>query len=341
MKRGFGSDNHAPIHPRLLEALVQANSGHAPSYGTDEESERCRRLFRDHFGPTAESFLVFNGSAANMLALRALMKPGQAVFCSENAHIHVDECAGPEFFTAGKVIPVPARNGKIGVEALNRLYIRKGDQHYPQARVLSLSQPTEYGTLYTIDELQTLIAWAKERGLFVHLDGARLPLAAAALGVSFKALTTDLGVDVVSFGGAKSGLLLGEAVVFLTPGLSKDFQYLRKQAGQLPSKTRFLAAQFNAFLENDLWRDIADQARANAKLLGELVRGIPGVDVTTPVESNAVFAKIPKAWVAKLREKHFFYVWDENTFECRWMTSWDTTREDVESFAASLKELSR
>lgn len=339
--RGFGSDNHATVHPQIMAAIHEANRDHAPSYGTDLWTQKANEVFKKHFGSKTQVFYVFNGSAANMLALRALTLPGQAVLCSDMAHIHLDEAGGPEFFIQGKIRTLPSTHGKISVADLAGARIRSGDTHYAQNRVLSLTQTTELGTVYSIAELKELITEAKSQGLFVHIDGARLGVAARYLGVEFADFTTELGVDVVSFGGTKNGLMGGEAVLFLNPSLANHFAALRKQSGQLPSKTRFIAAQFLAYFENDLWKDIADRSLMSAKALAEGVGNIPGVEITRPRQGNVVFAKIPKKWVKPLREKHFFYIWDERTWECRWMTSWDLEGQDVQTFVTAIKEVSR
>ena len=340
MKRGFGSDNHSGVHPELLKALLQANEGHAPSYGTDDWSARAERAFQKHFGPKAQSFFVFNGTAANVLSLRAMMRPYHSVFCSDLSHLHVDECAAPEFFSGGKLWVIPSQKGKLHLSDLKEHLIRRGDQHFAQAKILSLTQPTELGTVYQIEEIKGFCEWAHSHKIYVHIDGARLSNACVTLGKTLQELTTDLGVDVVSFGGTKNGFLMGEAVVFLNPELSQDFQYIRKQSAQLPSKTRFISAQFCAYLEGTLWREIAEHSLAMANLLYKSVKDIPGVQVTQEVQSNAVFAKIPQPWISSLKKERFFYVWDEKTFECRWMTSWDTQKEEIESFTDKLKELS-
>ncbi|MNK01170.1 Low specificity L-threonine aldolase [compost metagenome] len=341
MKRGFGSDNHSGVHPLILESMAQANIDHAPSYGTDDWTEKAVEEFRKHFGSQSQVFFVFNGTAANVTALKALTKPWQSVLCSDVSHINVDECGAPEMMGGFKLIPVPSRNGKISVAELEKVFIRRGDQHFSQAQTLSITQPTELGTTYSLDELKTLISWAKKNRLFVHIDGARLANAAIHLRTSFREFTTDLGVDVVSFGGTKNGLMMGEAVIFLNKDLAHDFKYLRKQAAQLPSKSRFIAAQFSRYFSQDLWKQIAEHSQQMAQLLYEEVHAIPGVEVRERPQSNAVFAKIPQPWVKILREKFFFYVWDEATFECRWMTSWDTQKEDILEFSKLLKELSR
>lgn len=341
MKRGFGSDNHAGIHPRILESLLTANTEHAPAYGTDEWTEAAVGEFKKQFGPDAQVFFVFNGTAANVTALRALAKPHQSVFCSDVAHIHVDECGAPEYMAGCKLLPLPSVNGKLQIETLEKAFIRRGDQHYSQTQVLSLTQPTELGTTYSVQELKDLIQWAKARKLYVHIDGARLSNAAFFLKKNFKEITTDLGVDIVSFGGTKNGLMMGEAVVILNKELAADFKYIRKQSAQLPSKTRFIACQFEAYFKNNLWQDIAGHSYEMALYLYESCKNIPGVRVREIPQSNAVFATIPSHWVKKLREHYFFYVWDETTFECRWMTSWDTQKQDIDGFVQLLKELSQ
>jgi threonine aldolase len=341
MKRGFGSDNHSGVHPRILAALAEANVEHAPSYGTDAWTEQAQKVFQEHFGPQAQVFFVFNGTAANVLSLKASAKTFQSCYCADLSHIYVDECGAPEIMAGVKLIPLPSVNGKIQLADLKKAHVRRGDQHCTQGQVVSLTQPTEIGTCYSLEEMKEIITWAKSEKMSVHIDGARLANAAVSLQKTFKEFTTDLGVDLVSFGGTKNGLLMGEAVIFLNPALAQDFKYYRKQMAQLPSKTRFLAAQFLEYFKNNLWFDIATHACEMAAQLQRRVADIPGVQVTQPRQSNAVFAIIPPAWVKPLREKYFFYVWDEHSFECRWMTSWDTQISDIEGFAQSLKELPR
>ena len=338
--RSFGSDNHAGAHPKILAALTGVNADHAPAYGTDEWSARASKAFQTLFGTKTESFFVFNGTAANVLALRACLKPYESVLCAEASHLNVDECGAPEFFTGAKLRALPHDQGLLSLETLQAALIRRGDQHYSQARVISLTQPTEYGTCYSLKQIRDICAWAQREGLFVHVDGARLANAVVSLKTTFKEMLTDAGVDVVSFGGTKNGLVFGEAVVFLNPTLAEGFQYLRKQSAQLPSKTRFVAAQFLTYLDNDLWRDIAEHALARARELREGLAGLRGVEITRPTESNAVFAKLPQPWIKPLRDHYFFYVWDEKTFECRLMTSWDTSADDVRGLIRHIKELS-
>jgi len=333
--KGFGSDNHSGVHPALMNSLQSCNQGHMPSYGTDPLSEKAIAHFRSQFGPQAEVFFVFNGTACNVLALQFLMKRHESVLCSINSHLHQDECAAPEFF-AGKLRTIEAHQGKMNLEDLKAALIRKGDQHFSQVRVVSLTQPTELGTCYSLSEIKAIVDWAHTQNLFVHMDGARITNALVHLNCSFKEMTTDLGVDVVSFGGTKNGLMMGEAIVVLNPALAaqakQDLKYIRKQAAQLPSKTRFIAAQFAAYFENDLYLQIAKHSTTMAERLYQGLRKIKKITITSDRQSNAVFVVFPKEWIKKLRERFFFYVWDEKTFECRLMTSWDTTSNEVDEF---------
>lgn len=337
--KGFGSDNHSGVHPAFLEAIARVNVEHVAAYGVDDFSKKAEAAIQKMFGGNARSLFVFNGTGANVIALRAMMTPWQSCLCSDVAHINVDEGGAPERL-AGKLLALPTTDGKLKLEQLKQALIRRGDQHYSQIKVVSLTQPTELGTCYTVEEIAEITKWAHAEGLLVHVDGSRLSNAVNFLKTTFAEMLTRTGVDVVSFGGTKNGMLFGEAVVVLNPTLAEQLPYIRKQCMQLPSKTRFLGAQFERYLETGLWREIAQHSHAMALLLRREAAAIPGVTVTQATESNAVFARIPQSWVKQLREKHFFYVWDEKTFECRWMTSWDTTEKDVLEFAASLRHLS-
>lgn len=339
MKRGFGSDNHSGVHPELMQALIEANRGHAPSYGTDVWSEKAEQKFKEHFGPDTQVFYVFNGTAANALALRALAQSFESVLCSDVSHINVDECGAPELFFGGKLISVKSTEGKITPEGLKPHLIRGGDQHFSQPRVLSLTQPTELGTVYSLEELKALCDFAKTHRLLIHIDGTRISNASHWLKAPFKEFTTDLGVDVVSFGGTKNGLMFGEALLFLQKGAVKSFKFIRKQAAQLPSKSRFLAASFDRYLTNSLFQEISSHECKMAEHLCQELLKIPQIKVTQPRQSNAVFAIIPKTWIKILRQDFFFYVWDEATFECRLMTSWDTQVEDINDFIAKIRSL--
>lgn len=350
--RGFGSDNHAPIHPKILASLSEVNSGHYPSYGNDPWTEAVQECFQKHFGPHTESSFVFNGTAANTLILKAGLQSYQACFCSDISHLYWDECGAPEFIAGTKLIPLPSYNGKIRPESLDEYWIRRGDQHYSQVQMISITQPTEVGTVYTVEELKVIIAWAKSHQLLVHMDGARLANAAVSLNLPFIEFTTHLGVDMVSFGGSKNGFMLGEAVLFLNPNaynktaapiapLSKNFKFIRKQCLQLPSKSRFIAAQFLAYFKDDLWREIATHSCLYAKKLeAEILNQEHKLKIVYPVQSNAVFVQIPKKLFKPLRDKYFFYVWNEHDFTCRMMISWDTQEEEILGFSNLFRDLS-
>lgn len=340
MKRGFGSDNHSGVHPEILKAITEANTLHAPSYGTDEWSDRAVAFFKKEFGAKAEAYFVFNGTAANVLSLRAMVAPYQSVLCSDVSHVNVDECGAPEFFSGAKLITLPSKLGKISLAELKGALIRRGDQHFSQPKVITLTQPTELGAVYSLQEVREIVDWAHSEKMWVHVDGSRLSNAALHLGVGFKELTTDLGVDVVSFGGTKNGLMMGEAVIFLNPALNDNFKYIRKQSAQLPSKTRFIAAQFERYFTDGLWKKIAQNSCDMAEKLHQGLKEFSQLEITSIRQSNAVFVKIPKDWVKVLRESYFFYVWDEKTFECRLMTSWDTTEDDIQGFVELIRQLS-
>jgi threonine aldolase len=335
--RGFASDNAAGAHPAVLDAIAAANQGHAFGYGHDNWTRAVEDRFRERFGPDAQTFLVWGGTAANVLSLRAACRPWEAVICADSAHMNVDEAGAPEAISGTKLLTVPAVDGKLTLELVETVIVRVGDEHAVQPRVLSISQTTELGTRYEVGEIAALADFAHAHGLLMHVDGARLSNAAAALEVPLRALTTDAGVDLLSFGGTKNGLLGAEAVVFLTPELADGFQYLRKQSMQLASKMRFLAAQFEALLKDDLWLELASHANAMALRLGEAVGKLPQVEITRPVQANAVFAIVPRAAIAELQRQFPFYVWDERRDEVRWMCAWDTTEDDVAALAGALK----
>ena len=337
MRRGFGSDNHAGVHPDVLAALTAANEGHAPSYGHDELTERVEGRFREQFGADARPFLVFNGTGANVVTLRALCRPWEGVICAATAHLEVDECGAPEAMGGVKLLTVDTPDGKLRPEDVAARAQRVGDEHAVQAKVVSISNSTEMGTVYTAEEVAAIADAAHNRGLLLHVDGARLANAAAALDVSLAALTTDCDVDAVSFGGTKTGLVVGDAVVMLRPELAENMLYLRKQSMQLASKMRFLSAQFEALLDGELWRELAGHANAMARRLADALRDVPGVEITQEPQANAVFAVIDRDAAARLREDWFFYDWDEAAGEVRWMCAWDTTSEDVDEFAAAVR----
>jgi threonine aldolase len=336
-RRGFASDNSSTIHPEVLAAIDRANQGHVYGYGRDPLSEALQQLFKREFGEQARVFPVWGGTAANVLSLRAACRPWEAAICAPSAHLNVDECGAPEAIAGVKLLTGPAEHGKLTPQSVEAMIERVGDEHAVQPRVVSISQCTELGTVYEVDEVKALSELAHAKGLMLHVDGARLSNAAAALGVSLRALTADVGVDLLSFGGTKNGLLGAEAVVFLDPALADGFEYLRKQSLQLASKMRFLSAQLGALLTDELWLRCAAHANAMAALLAEQVRDVPGVTITRPVQTNVVFARLMRAATLELQRRYDFYVWDERIDEVRWMCSWDTTEEDVEEFASAVQ----
>ncbi|MBO4403636.1 MAG: low specificity L-threonine aldolase [Bacteroidales bacterium] len=336
MKRGFGSDNHAGISPEVLEAIAQANNGHALAYGEDSFSGQTRQMFKQQFGEAAEAYLVFNGTGANTLCIDAMVRSHEAVVCAETAHINVDECGSIQRVVGCRLLPVPTPDGKLTPELVRTQLHGFGFQHHSQPKVISITQPTELGTLYTLDEVKAIAELAHSHGMYLHMDGARLANAAVALDKSFREITADAGVDALSFGGTKNGLMMGEAVVLLDTSLNKNFLYRRKQAMQLCSKTRFLAVQFQAYFRHELWRKNAEHANRTAQLLYRSVKGLPQVKIVYPVQANAVFAQLPREVWKKLQEHYFFYEWDEAADIVRWMCAFDTTEADIEAFAETL-----
>ena len=339
MKRGFASDNNSGVHPQILKALEKVNQGHVTGYGNDPFTEQAIQLFKNEFGNDTEVFFVFNGTGANVVALSSLTHSFNSIVCAETAHIHEDECGAPERFTGCKLLPVETHNGKITPEQV-RPHLKGFDfEHHSQPGVISISQVTEMGTLYSPEEIKALAGLAHQHGMYLHVDGARIANAAAALQLPFRTFTRDAGIDVLSFGGTKNGMMMGEAVLFFNPELTKNTKYFRKQSMQLYSKMRFVAAQFIAYFENGLWQQNAAHANRMAQLLARQVAGIPQVQITQPVDANGVFAIVPREIIPQLQEKYFFYTWDEIRSEVRWMCSFDTQESDVYEFAAILKSL--
>lgn len=337
-RRGFASDNNAPIHPAVLEAIVRANEGHALAYGDDDLTPRAVEILRHHVGEAAEVYFVLTGTGANVLGIDAVTRPHNSIICPETAHLHEDECGAPERFTGCKVLPCETPDGKLRPADVERHLRGIGFEHHSQPRVVSISQSTEVGTVYTAEEVRLLADVAHENGMLLQMDGARIANAAASLGCGLSDITSAAGVDVLSLGGTKNGMLAGEAVVFFDPAHAQDFRYLRKQGMQLTSKMRYVAAQFIALFEDGLWYSNAQHANAMARRLAEGLADAPGIEIAYPVEANAVFAVLPAERVDELRRAFPFYMWDDNLSLARLMTSWDTTEEDVDGFVALLKE---
>lgn len=335
--RAFASDNYAGAHPEVLAAIAEANADHAVSYGADPWTARATELIRAQFGEHAQPWLVFNGTAANVLSLGALTRTWECVVTPETSHLHVDEAAAPERMAGVKLLTLPTPDGKLSPAQIEPLLARQGDEHAPQVRVISIANTTELGTIYTVEELRALADVAHANGLLLHVDGSRLANAAVALGASLADITTAIGADAVSFGLTKNGALGVEAVVFLRDPAPEGFAWMRKQHAQLSSKMRFLSAQVVAMLEGGLWSRSAAHANAMAALLAQRVAGIPGVRLTRPPQANALFAVLPRELADAVRPDFPFYTWDEATGEVRWMCSWDTTEDDVGQFAAALE----
>ena len=337
--RLFASDNAAGAHPAVLEAIARANDGHALAYGDDPWTRRCEAAFKDLFGDVT-TLLTFNGTGANILALATLLGPADAVVCTDWAHIATDETGAPERILGAKLIDLPSTHGKLVPEQLDDLAHLIGQPHHAQPAVVSITQSTELGTVYTADEVAALCDRAHGHGMTVHLDGARIANATAALGGDLAALrsfTVDAGVDVLTFGGTKNGMLGGEAVVHLRPELARRALYLRKQVTQLPSKMRFVAAQFLAVLEHDRWLELAGHANAMAGRLHAATADVPGVEHVGPPAVNSLFPVLDPAMIAPLREWSFFWEWNPAAHRVRWMTGWDTTPDDVDAFAAGVR----
>ena len=347
--RGFASDNYAGVHPAVFDAMLKANEGHEIAYGEDSVTANFDKMVKDLFGPNAVGFPVFNGTGANVVALQAATKRWEAVICAASAHIHVDEGGAPEKIAGLKLWTVPTSNGKLTVEMVESQIFDIGSVHRAQPGVISITQTTELGTLYPINEIKALAKLAKKNDLFLHLDGARISNAAAALGKSIREFTTDAGVDLVSLGGTKIGAMGAEAVIVTDitshkgKALAESLPYLRKSSMQLASKMRFMSAQLVALYENNAALAIANAKHANAmaaKLYDgvvEIAKHHPEISVENKAEANAVFPVLPEKVAEELVKKYRFYVWNQETGQVRWMCSWDTTEEDVDGILTALK----
>lgn len=337
-KRSFASDNNAGIHPEVIKAIKSANEGHVIAYGDDHITARVEKLFQKHFGPGIAVYFVFGGTGANVLGLKSITESHNAIICAESAHVNVDECGAPEHFTGCKLIALSTPDGKLRVEQLKPLLHAFGNEHHVQPRVISISQATEMGTVYTKKELKTLSSFAHENNMLLHVDGARISNAAVSLNSSLREITADVGVDVLSFGGTKNGMMYGEAVIFFNKKLATDFKYIRKQGMHLPSKMRYISAQFEALLAGNLWKRSASHANRMAHILASELAKLPKIKITQPVESNGVFAVIPPKYIPALQKKYFFYVWNEEISEVRLMASFDTTERDIYDFVKLVRK---
>jgi threonine aldolase len=336
IKKGFASDNNAGIHPAILDEIISANIGHVTGYGSDIYTEHAREVFREQLGNTAEVYFVFTGTAANVLSLTSIMRSWNSVITASTAHLEQDECGAPEKFTGAKVLTVNSPDGKITPKLVEKHMHGFDFEHHSQPKVISITQTTEMGTVYSVNEIKEIADFAHSNKMLLHMDGARLANAAVFLDLPFKAFTADAGVDVLSFGGTKNGMMFGEAICFLSPGLSSDFKYIRKQGMQLASKMRFISAQYIGYFRDDLWKKCASHSNAMAGIMAEKLQKIREVHITQPVQSNGIFIIIPHDVAERIRDHYFFYPWNEAISEYRLMTSWDTTEEDIEGFIALL-----
>ena len=338
--KSFASDNYAGVMPEIMEAIQQANTQHARSYGADDITANTVKLFRDVFEADVDVYFVFNGTGANVLSISSATQSFNAVLCADTSHIYCDESSAPETFTGCRFFPLKANdNGKLDVETIKTRLIRKGDVHYAQATMLSITQSTEYGTVYTREEIEDIAALSREHGLYLHVDGSRFFNAAAALGCSFADITSKAGVDILSLGGTKAGMMFGEAVVVFNKRLASEIAFKHKQVMQLASKTRFISAQFGRMLKDNFWKNAAGHANNMARLLNSELATLHKVKITKPTDANAVFAEIPRGWYEPLQEHYPFYVWNEHTHEVRLMCAWDTKEEDIRNFISAVQKL--
>lgn len=336
--KSFASDNYSGVHPEIFSAIQRANSLHQISYGDDTFTAEANQLFEQTFGKVTVLY-SFNGTGANVICLKCCTLPFQAVICSEYAHIHVDECGAPTQSIGASLLPLATPDGKLTPALIAPHLNRIGNVHHTQPKVISISQSTELGTVYSLAELKALCDFAHLHNMYVHLDGARISNAVASLGVSLKEATVDCGIDIMSFGGTKNGLMMGEAVLIFNEELKANAPYFQKQTAQLFSKNRFISCQFTALLTDNLWLNMATHANQMAQLLAKKVAQLDGIQITRSVDANAVFAIIPKYAIAPLQQKYPFYVWDDSTNELRWMCSFDTTFDEIEDFVTTLKSL--
>jgi threonine aldolase len=336
--RSFASDNNSGVHPLVMDAVLRANADHAVGYGDDEWTKAAENRLREIFGNNAEPFIVFNGTGANSVALQAVTRPFNAIICATTAHIYVDECGAPAKMSGCTVVPVPTPDGKLTPELLKPHLHNFGVCHHPQPGAVYISQASELGTIYTKEEIRAIADLLHSHGMYLHIDGARLANACVALGCSFKELTVDAGADIISFGGTKNGMMMGEAVISFRPEISANLQYIRKQSAQLASKQRFLSAQFIPYLDG-LWFENASHANGMALKLKSILEGFSSIRFTQEMQTNQLFFTMPKDAAAKLMEKYFFYYWNEDIAEVRFVTSWDTTDEDLSRLETSLHEL--
>jgi threonine aldolase len=334
--RSFGSDNHSGVHPAILKSVEKANAGHAAAYGGDFLSKQFSEKIKEIFGETAEPVIVFNGTGANVVALRAATQPFQSVIAPQTGHIVVDECGAPEFMTGAAIKTVDSTDGKLTPELLKPMLHGFGNEHHSQPKTVYISQCTELGTIYTPGEIAALADFLHRHDMYLYMDGARIANAAVSLNKSLKEITVDCGVDILGFGGTKNGMMMGESVIAFRPELAANLKYIRKQSAQLFSKMRYVACQFLSYLEDDLWAKNAQHANDMAQLLRNGISSIGDFEFTQPTAANVILVKMPETITSRLLENHCFYVWNEAVNEIRLVTSWDTSESDIETFLNDL-----
>lgn len=339
--RSFASDNNSGVHPLVMQALINANDGHAVGYGDDEWTSKAVLKLKEIFGNEASPFFVFNGTGANSVALQAVTRPFNSILCAETAHINVDECGAPGRMTGCSIVTIPTEDGKLTPELIKPHLHNFGVCHHSQPKAVYISQVSELGTIYTVEEVKAISELLHSYNMYLHMDGARLANACAYLNCSMKEITVDAGVDILSFGGTKNGMMMGEAVISFRPEVTENLAYIRKQSAQLASKLRYMSAQFLPYLENNLWLENARHANKCALKLADALSKFDEIKFTQKIESNQLFFILPADVLAKLQEKYFFYVWNDARNEARLVTSWDTTDEDIDSFIATLDQIMR
>lgn len=337
--RSFASDNNSGVHPLVMDAIVKANSDHAVGYGDDPWTAAAEKKIKEIFGEEASPFFVFNGTGANSVALQSVTRSFNSILCASTAHIFVDECGAPARMTGCSLIPIDSPDGKLTPELILPHLINFGVCHHSQPGAVYISNVSELGTIYTIEETRAIADLLHKHGMYLHLDGARLANACAYLGCSMRELSVEAGVDVMSFGGTKNGMMMGEAVIAFRPEIAQNLMYYRKQSAQLASKMRYLTAQYIPYLENNLWLKNAQHANATALRLANVLKKFSAIHFTQKVESNQLFFTIPTEPLRKLQEKYFFYMWNEDRNEARFVTSWDTSEEDIDSLEKFLNEI--
>ena len=336
--RSFGSDNHSGVHPAILEAINQANKDHVIAYGDDIWTQEAIKELKTIFGDNAEPYVVFNGTGANVVALQSCLRPFESVVVPSTAHVFVDECGSPEFMTRSALKSVKTIDGKLTIEHIEPFLSNIGDQHHSQPKVAYISQCTELGTVYSLKEIRDLADFLHRNNMYLHMDGARISNAAVSLGKDLKSITVDCGVDILSFGGTKNGMLMGEAVISFREDLSENLKYIRKQSAQLYSKMRYTSCQFSAYFQNDLWKQNAEHANNMAQKLRKGILSIADFEFTQSTDANIVLLKMQPSLIEQLLKDHFFYIWNEQEHEIRLVTSWDTTEDDIVAFLENLEK---